>query len=313
MKILIGYDGSLAADAALEDLKTAGLPAEDVEAIVLSVAELWYSGEEIHHEAAEDLESHPQHFNAHALDAEAVAEAETFADDARRRLLENFPQWKVEAAATSGSPAREIITKADEINADLIVVGSHGRSAVGRFFLGSISQKVLTEAHCSVRVARGGRIEVDPNRSSRIIVGYDGSKGAQAAIESVASRFWREGSEARLVTACDSLAPAAIERFVPLDINWVEDELRAERERIEERAEKLLQSLRSSNLAATVHVHVGNPKTVLAGEATRWQADSIFVGANAFGNRVERFLLGSVSAAVAARAACSVEVVRKKQ
>ena len=38
---------------------------------------------------------------------------------------------------------------------DLIVVGSHGRSALGRFMLGSVSQKVVTEAHCSVRVARG--------------------------------------------------------------------------------------------------------------------------------------------------------------
>jgi len=40
MKILIGYDGSACSDAALDDLKTAGLP-EEVEAVVMSVAEVW--------------------------------------------------------------------------------------------------------------------------------------------------------------------------------------------------------------------------------------------------------------------------------
>ncbi|MCA1575337.1 MAG: universal stress protein [Acidobacteria bacterium] len=41
-------------------------------------------------------------------------------------------------------------------------------------------------------------------------------------------------------------------------------------------------------------------------------ANCIFVGSTGFSNRLERFLLGSVSAAVANRAECSVEVVRKK-
>jgi len=55
----------------------------------------------------------------------------------------------------------------------------------------------------------------------------------------------------------------------------------------------------------------GDPKALLPREAERWQADSIFVGARGV-RGVERFLLGSVSAAVAARAPCSVEVVRPR-
>jgi nucleotide-binding universal stress UspA family protein len=71
-----------------------------------------------------------------------------------------------------------------------------------------------------------------------------------------------------------------------------------------------LQTLKDAGCVATLQIVTGNPKEVLAREATRWHADSIFVGANRFGSRIERFLLGSVSAAVAARATCSVEVVR---
>jgi hypothetical protein len=40
LKVLIGYDGSPCADEALQDLQRAGLPPE-VEAVVLSVADLW--------------------------------------------------------------------------------------------------------------------------------------------------------------------------------------------------------------------------------------------------------------------------------
>jgi len=57
----------------------------------------------------------------------------------------------------------------------------------------------------------------------------------------------------------------------------------------------------------------GDPKRVLVEESKRWGADCIFVGSMGFSNRVERFLIGSVSSAVAARAHCSVEVVREQK
>ena len=39
---------------------------------------------------------------------------------------------------------------------DLVLVGSHGRSRLGRLILGSVSQKVLSHVHCSVRIGRCG-------------------------------------------------------------------------------------------------------------------------------------------------------------
>jgi nucleotide-binding universal stress UspA family protein len=54
----------------------------------------------------------------------------------------------------------------------------------------------------------------------------------------------------------------------------------------------------------------GPPKQVLVRLAEEFGADCIFTGATGYTSRFERFLLGSVSAAVAARAHCSVEVVR---
>jgi len=67
--------------------------------------------------------------------------------------------------------------------------------------------------------------------------------------------------------------------------------------------------LRTRGLTVSSVITEGDPKHVLLDEAEHWGADCIFVGARGL-SRVERFLLGSVSAAVAARAHCAVEVVR---
>ena len=183
MKILVAYDGSECADAALDDLRMAGLPS-DAKIKVLSVVENWLpppSGLEI---------------------IEHIDRDQEYLALARRggtRLVSMEPGWDVKSESGAGSPATVIIEKADEWGADLIVVGSHGHTALGRFFFGSVSQKVLSEARRSVRVARG-RIE-EPDTPVRLIVGFDGSKGAEAAVEAVAARKWPAGSEARIVNA----------------------------------------------------------------------------------------------------------------
>ena len=54
-----------------------------------------------------------------------------------------------------GEAGEAIVAAADSENADLIVVGSHGRSGVSRFFIGSVSDYVVRHAHCPVMVVRG--------------------------------------------------------------------------------------------------------------------------------------------------------------
>jgi len=61
----------------------------------------------------------------------------------------------------SGNPKEVILEEAKDWNADLIVVGSHGRRGLKRFLLGSVAEAVAMNAHCSVVVVRG------PVRASR--------------------------------------------------------------------------------------------------------------------------------------------------
>lgn len=312
MKILIGYDGSECAEAALDDLNCAGLPARG-EAHILSVAEVWLpppppSSYEILEQAREvkvpaDLK------RVYAKGCAAAKEALASGERARERVKINFPDWDVSADSACGSPAWELVFKADQWKPDLVIVGSHGRSALGRLVLGSVSQRVLTEARCSVRIARG-RVE-EPNTPIRIIVGVDGSPGSDKAVRAVAARDWPANSEVKLIVVDDPVVPPIISDIFPPLAETIEEsntEARVWSERILARAADIFSA---SRVEVMTEIIEGDPKKELPQAAEEWGADSIFVGSTGFSNRFERFLLGSVSAAVAARAHCSVEVVRQ--
>lgn len=312
MKILIGYDGSECADAALDDLAQAGLPTAG-EVHIMSVAEVWLpppppSAYEIIEEARH-ANSPAELQREFAKGCAAAKEALILAERACDRVQSRFPNWKVSAGSSCGSAAWEVVAKADEWKPDLIVVGSHGRTALGRFVLGSVSQRVLTEARCSVRIARG-RVE-EPNFPVRIIVGTDGSAASEEALRAVVGRNWPSGSEVKVVLVDDPLAPEILGKLIPPLGETIAEDTREEQawvERISRRSRELLQA---SGIKVSCSVRFGDPKTELCKAAEEWGADSIFVGSAGFSNRFERFVLGSVSAAVAARARCSVEVVRK--
>jgi nucleotide-binding universal stress UspA family protein len=239
----------------------------------------------------------------------AAQEALALAEHARERVQTNFPKWTVTAGSSCGSAAWELVAKADEWKPDLIVVGSHGRNLLGRFVLGSVSQRVMTEALCSVRIARG-RVD-EPNSPVRIMVGTDGSPASEEALRAVARRTWPARSEVRVIAVDDPLAPDFLGKLIPPIEKMIEEDRQEERVWVEKISRRSLDILRSASINVTCAVKEGDPKRELPKAAEEWGADCLFVGSAGFSNRFERFLLGSVSAAVAARAHCSVEVVRK--
>src|SRR5688572_26476306 len=155
MKILIAYDGSDCANAALEDLPRAGLP-RVAEVLIMSVADVFVPpSSSPAPPLPADVPVAVQ--RAWAQATHAVDEARTLAQHARTPLLTAFPSWDVCTEACADSPAWAVVKKADTWHPDLIVVGSHGRSTMSRLLLGSVSQKILTEARCSVRIGRSHR------------------------------------------------------------------------------------------------------------------------------------------------------------
>lgn len=287
MKVLVAYDGSDCANAALDDIGRAGLP-DEVECKVLSVIENWLpppSGLEM----IEHIDRDQEYL--------------TLAHRAALRLQEFHPEWTVKAEVGIGSPASVILERAGEWNPELIVLGAHGRSALGRFFFGSVSQKVLHEADCAVRIAREPGEK--PVRPIRLIIGFDGSAGAIEAVRAVTARHWPADCEARIVYAAWPSPEFPSQPLVGQIADWIADEdLKVKR-----KVDSVVNDLNEAGVRTKAVIRAEEPKRLLLSEAEKWEADCIFVGARGLG-RLERLRMGSVSSGVAARAQCSVEVVR---
>ncbi|MFN0119809.1 MAG: universal stress protein [Blastocatellia bacterium] len=303
MKILLAYDGSSCADAALADLRHAGLPRE-AEAVVLSVAEHWLpmpppSSYEF---LAPDLSQSPQ-----GSEAEALALAQRASD----YVQSAFPAWEVRAEAASGSPARQVIEKAEQWQADLIVVGSHGHTGLTRLMLGSVSHKVAANAPCSVRITRGSA-DVR-TRPVRIILGVDGSAQAELAVDAVATRAWPEGSEIKVISAIElAFTPTEETRSLPESFYSLLEKAGEEQAHMAlTRAVERLRNRAGGHFAVTTEAVLGRAREVILQQAELWQADLIVLGSHGYGWG-ERFLFGSVALAVAIGAACSVEIVRRR-
>jgi nucleotide-binding universal stress UspA family protein/quercetin dioxygenase-like cupin family protein len=64
------------------------------------------------------------------------------------------PQVRVEHRLAEGDPAEEILRLAKAVRCDLVVMGTHGRTGLGRFLTGSVAEAVLRKANCPVMVVK---------------------------------------------------------------------------------------------------------------------------------------------------------------
>jgi nucleotide-binding universal stress UspA family protein len=312
MKVLIGYDGSLSAEAALEDLRRAGLPREG-EALVITVGEVLAAPDTSAAEAVGAALTSRRVASAVASAREQAArvleESRVLAAAAARRVGFFLPAWDVRSESLVGTPSWELLRKAEEWGADLVVVGSQGRSALGRLLLGSVSKKVAEESGRSVRIARLATVKAE-GEPPRIVVGVDGSEEAERAVRAVGERVWPDGTQVRIITVDDGTPPAKIAAVLPSAASPISG--RDEESAVPARAmvEWAVGELRAIGLDASASVLKGDPRAALVAEARRWNADCIFVGPRRFSGALERLRLGSVSAAVGKNAHCSVEIVR---
>lgn len=312
MRVLIAYDGSAYADAALEDLLHAGLP-DNMEALVVSVADGLVNVHSSLAEVAGTALTSRRVSSAVAVAQEQAArlreKALDFVARACGHLLLNFPYWEVRTKVIEGSPSRELLRIAELWRPELVVVGSQGRSALGRFFLGSVSEALASGANMSVRVGRRGR-EKEGGTPPRLVIGVDGSPGARRAVCTVGMRAWPAGTKVRLIIVDDGSGPTRvtdIEQSLADLVNGCGEDVPVNARLMAEGARAVFAEM---GLSASVVIREGDPRHVLADEACEWAADSIFVGSRGLGDPGERSGLGGVSVSLVRNAACSVEVVR---
>ena len=148
----------------------------------------------------------------------------------------------------------------------------------------------------------------------RILLAIDGSGHSEAAVDEVARRHLETDSEVRVISVLEPLySPAVFPGGVENVTLYTEIE-EAARTRAHVAVDKAAAILRATEArdrrTVTTDVLFGSAKHAILHEADAFGADLIVVGSHGHGH-FERFLLGSVSHAVAIHATCSVEIVRR--
>ncbi len=149
MKILIATGGSDYSYLAVKKACEMVIKPEDSEVRIISVYRNLEESSpeplELAMEQVQDIENLGRlHATEYALKAEQI-------------IKDHFPGKDVNVSmnAVKGSAKRRIIEEAEKWNADLIVVGSLGHNFLSRMVIGSVSEAIVRQAHCSVLVVRG--------------------------------------------------------------------------------------------------------------------------------------------------------------
>ena len=71
-----------------------------------------------------------------------------------KAIAEAGGQANVESAVAEGRPSAEVLDYIQKNNVDLVVMGTHGRGAIGKALLGSVADNVIRQAECPVMVVR---------------------------------------------------------------------------------------------------------------------------------------------------------------
>lgn len=137
-RLLVAFDGTPLAERALEHALDTYPEAETDVLHVIDYVEESYGAEAL-------VGSEKLRERAHERSAAILDEARDLAAEHDR---------EVATAIRVGKPAREIVDYAEEHDADVIVVGSHGRPPVARVLLGSVAETVTRRASVPVTVVR---------------------------------------------------------------------------------------------------------------------------------------------------------------
>ena len=126
-----------------------------------------------------------------AFSTEWVDDEEPRLTERMEAMRENHPDIPIEWRIAKGNVIDGILGAADDVEAGLIVMGTHGRTGITRFLLGSVAEKVVRHAPCSVLVARP---HGDPPPFRHILVPVDFSEYSKRAVEEAGDLAGRTGA-----------------------------------------------------------------------------------------------------------------------
>ena len=209
----------------------------------------------------------------------------------------------VEQAVRTDIPHKAILRYATERDIDLIVMGTHGRTGVERYLLGSVTEKVVRLSDVPVLTVKAEDDGGVTYPYTDILVPTDGSEGAEAAIAPAIDIARTYDARIHALTVIDTMALGADVRSGAI-LDTLEESAQSAVETIEE------QATRASVSAVETTIAHGNPYRGIRSYAENHDIDLIVMGTHGRSG-IERYLLGSVAEKTVRTSPAPVMTVRR--
>ena len=209
-----------------------------------------------------------------------------------------------------GKPAQEIVATASELQADLIVIATHGRGGFKHLMLGSTTEKIIRHATCPVLVVREAtrgpiKTAAEGIVLQKILVPVDFSDCAKEGAR-YASAF-ATGVGANLFLMHIVLPPDYMVEGTAFDRSWPQLMETAVLE-AEDKLDEMVNFLPLDGISAETRVEIGVPVEKLLAASARPDIDMVITSTHGY-SALRHALLGSVAESLARRASCPVLVV----
>jgi nucleotide-binding universal stress UspA family protein len=240
---------------------------------------------------------------------EAVrAGAENFILSAALRL-QRVLETKVDGALLDGSTAHAIVERAARVGADLIVMGSHGRTGASRFWLGSVADAVMRSATVPVLMVRnhGETRTASPGVFEQILVPLDGSELAESALPHAMSFAQMNGAHVHVLRVEERVEDVRLSVWAIAAAEPDDLPLRLER------ADRYLDSVVAGSVPARMTKEARSARRVgeaIAQAAVDRETDLITMATH--GRGPSRMLVGSVADKVIRGTQCSILLLRAR-
>ncbi|HUX87958.1 MAG TPA: universal stress protein [Chloroflexota bacterium] len=308
-RLLVGLDGSHFAEGALPYAEALARASDALVTLVRVVPNLSEAPQPPPDDGEpQEREASPRVFAAllesPREDRNRRHEAEHYLDEIAAHLMGN--KVRSETALGFGDPAQFIIDEALARAANLIILGTHGRSGLGRWIYGSVADQVMRHAPVPVLLVPNNSRAWPRTRPPRILVPLDGSPVANEAIGSAKELAELLGAEMTLVGA----VPPPIYAYTYADMpQEIPEQLDDEQVDLHRYLEEVANDLRTTGRIVRTEVAFDSPVSAISDIARQKEIDLIVMSTHGSGG-VTRLVIGSVANGVIRRVNVPVLVVR---
>lgn len=211
----------------------------------------------------------------------------------------------IQAEKTSHSASEAILEYAQEHDADLIVMGTHGRRGPKRLLIGSTAERVVRTASCPVLTLRSDAATMQGHQLTNLLVPVDFSSHAEEAVRYAAelAKVWK--ARVTLLHVVEEAVLPTVYGVEPVALYSVDHVLDASKDALKE----MKSTFFDKSVEVDTKIVVGHAASSIADCAKDLEADLVVISTHGL-TGMKRFLMGSVTELVVRSAPCAVLTVK---